>query len=560
MKWSYGITAVPERFETLLQPTIESLRKAGFDAPRVFIDGRGFLKLPPYLSSLKILCRSKIGIRGNWILSMWELYLREPNADRYAMFQDDLVAPIGLREYLESCPYPDKGYLNLYTIQDNLRDEIGWHRTNQLGKGAVGLVFDNLAVRTLLDTSFLIDQARSIKHSKDAADGMIVDAMRGKGWAEYAHTPSLLQHVGLISTLGHRYGSEALSFPGEDFDVRSFSKPRPAPSPKRKRQRIGLVGYNCRTGLGELNRQIAEHAEIDCWLIKPHPTHNSMDPPDMVDSMVCPTGKRIEEFLKKVDIVLFCESPYYHHFVEKAKDAGKRIVCVMMHEWMPPKARGWPELVDQFICPNRYSYNQFCDLVSCVQFDWPVDTDKFKFSKRTTASRLLYLHGHGGVNDRKGGGVIQQALELFPQMPLIIRSQKPQQWKDTDRPVLGESSSNELIYSGSDILLCPHRVDGLGLEVLEAAACGMPAIVTDGSPWNEGPAIARIEPESPPTNEKFGRIVETFNPSAEHLVRLVKSILGGTIEESSLQVRQWAEDRAWTKRAAEFNSIVRGIE
>ena len=560
MKWSYGITTVPERFETLLGPTIKSLAKSGFNEPRVFIDGQRFLKLPSCLADLKTVCREKIGIRGSWILALWELYLREPHSDRYAIFQDDLVSTIGLRGYLESCPYPDRGYLNLYTIQENLKDTIGWHKSNQLGKGAVALVFDNLAARTLLDTKFIIDQAQAIKHKKDSVDGMIIDALRGKGWSEYVHTPSLIQHVGLISTLGHRYGSEALSFPGEEFDVQYFNRPQPTAVPlKKRRQRIGLVGYNCRTGLGELNRQIARYADIDHWLIKPHPNHPSMPTPDEVESMTCPTGVKIDEFLKKVDVVLFCETPYYRHLAEKCKATGKRTVCVMMHEWMPPNARGWPEIVSQFICPNHYSYRQFHSRVPCIQFDWPVDTDKFKFMQRKVASKLLYLHGHGGVNDRKGGQVIETALHLYPEMPLIIRSQTPKRWACFPNcQVFGESHENTSLYDEGDVLLCPHRVDGLGMEVLEASACGLPSIVTSGHPWDEGPAIARISLAGPVLQSKFGRFVEIFHPSAESLVRLVKSILGKPIEEESLQARQWAESRSWSSRVAQFNALVRG--
>ena len=39
MKWAYGITTVPSRRENLFERTLQSLAVAGFDNPRLFVDG-----------------------------------------------------------------------------------------------------------------------------------------------------------------------------------------------------------------------------------------------------------------------------------------------------------------------------------------------------------------------------------------------------------------------------------------------------------------------------------------------------------------------------------------
>jgi hypothetical protein len=39
LTWSYGITTVPKRQNSLLQRTVKSLGEAGFDHPHLFVDG-----------------------------------------------------------------------------------------------------------------------------------------------------------------------------------------------------------------------------------------------------------------------------------------------------------------------------------------------------------------------------------------------------------------------------------------------------------------------------------------------------------------------------------------
>lgn len=239
--WSYGVTAVKQRLnDGLLDRTLASLQKAGFDKPRLFIDGdvEGFERL-----GLEITARApSIRAYGNWLLGLTELYIRHPCADRYAMFQDDFVTCRNLRSYLEKTAYPDRGYLNLYTFPHNqpeelakrviggisthpeLRgDEQGFYRSCQNGKGAVALVFDNPCVRLILSRPHMYDRILNEYHRRDRAiDGVISESLRQEGWTEYVHNPSLVQHTGLISSMGNGEHLLANSFMGEDFDLLSL--------------------------------------------------------------------------------------------------------------------------------------------------------------------------------------------------------------------------------------------------------------------------------------------------------------------------------------------------
>jgi hypothetical protein len=137
---------------------------------------------------------------------MQHLYSVFPKANRFALFEDDLDTCTNLRRYLEQQDLLDKVYWNLLTHDCNLAltgPEEGWHESNQRGLGALGLVFSRHGVQDLLTSP---DFHNRIRNGRHAADGMVIDVLKPLGYKEWIHNPSLLQHIGMKSTLGHKYG------------------------------------------------------------------------------------------------------------------------------------------------------------------------------------------------------------------------------------------------------------------------------------------------------------------------------------------------------------------
>jgi len=190
---------------------------------------------------------------GNWLLGLYELYLRNPHAERFAMFQDDLVTYKNLRQYLKKCEYPSsgkivrsnilvppgKGYWNLFTFtstvdkakneksNEELRpseDYQGFYESNQRGRGAVALVFDKQAVMTLLSSHLLVEHPQDVHRGFKRIDGIVLDCLSAAGYKEYVHWPSLVQHTGELSTIGNTPQPQATSFRGEDFDALDLLK------------------------------------------------------------------------------------------------------------------------------------------------------------------------------------------------------------------------------------------------------------------------------------------------------------------------------------------------
>lgn len=323
--------------------------------------------------------------------------------------------------------------------------------------------------------------------------------------------------------------------------------------------RIGLIGYRNHSGLGELNRQLFEHLDLSSWMLVSNRHRKTV--PASVDR---PTGifiggsfdKSNAEFIDSLDVLLFCETPFYLNLLREAKSRGKRIVCIPMLEWTPPLGKEWTSLVDQFVCPTRQCYDTLSgEGFPCTHLPWPVDTNRFSYRRRLDCKEFLFVNGHGGWGGRKGASVVARAKTLWPEMPLSVHSQSNSVAWPRGTNLLSPPKGNQWLYDDGDVLIVPHTCDGLGLEPMEAMACGMPVVTPNASPWNENPAIARIN-----TTTGRKRVKRTMNwesCSAEHLVSICKSLLGKDIRSDGAVAWKWAEDNSWkNKRQDVLGAIV----
>lgn len=226
MKWAYGLTTVPQRMNDLLPRTLASLAAGGFDRPRIFIDDCHPEEVPRDLAGTYEVTTRHPRIRawGNWWLALWELYIRNPAADRYAIFQDDLVCSRNLRKYLERLKFPDRGYQNLYTFPENAAlagGRVGqWYKSNQRGLGALALVFNHDCVSALLRSRHAFNKPRSADRGHKCIDGGVIDSMTQSAFHEYVHVPSLVQHTSQHhSSIGNPVQPLADTFRGEDYDL-----------------------------------------------------------------------------------------------------------------------------------------------------------------------------------------------------------------------------------------------------------------------------------------------------------------------------------------------------
>lgn len=205
LKWSYAITTSPDRNvirDRLFRESVVSLDIVGFDRPRICYD-------------------PGVGAFGNWVIAATTIYHDNPWADRYAIFQDDIVCSRNLREFIERSNLPDNSYLNLCLWPGNADGRQGWYAApDGCGLGAQTLVFSNKALGALLQSSWIVDHAKDDHNGRRAIDGIVKTAMEEAGFVEFVHGPSPVKHTGAaLSTLQQEHYPETVCFMGEDFDL-----------------------------------------------------------------------------------------------------------------------------------------------------------------------------------------------------------------------------------------------------------------------------------------------------------------------------------------------------
>lgn len=258
--WAYGVTSVPERAGDLLPATLRSLAAAGFPAPRVFLDAPdppppgGHPPAAPFAGARD----GRLGCFLRWYTALVELFGRNPVADRYALFQDDVLAVRGLRDYLNAVTprHPKNVYWNLYTFLNNeavarntpfggWAESAPWPQRDgsprppnpdgspplQSGCGALGLVFPRDAVIALLSDRGFVSHPAHDRYPRKNVDGQVVMALNAAGFREWVSNPTLLYHAGRHSTTepGKEWVSLAKSWMGENWDATSLLKPKGEP-------------------------------------------------------------------------------------------------------------------------------------------------------------------------------------------------------------------------------------------------------------------------------------------------------------------------------------------
>ena len=172
----------------------------------MFIDGN--VSLSTSSAALPATRRSpQIGAWPNYYLALGELVMRSPHADAYLLVQDDAVLfkHPSLRPYIESVLWPGHrpGVVSLFCSRAYTQPTAGWHPLQEpLVWGRQAIIFSHAAALALLADERIV-QHRLLP----AEDGLAkIDVAIGE-WASrtgtpvYLPTPSLVQHIGHISTL-----------------------------------------------------------------------------------------------------------------------------------------------------------------------------------------------------------------------------------------------------------------------------------------------------------------------------------------------------------------------
>ena len=201
--WAVGVTTAPRRRPTL-ESCLDSIVRAGWDAPRLFLDGSA--ELPSRYNHLSVTWReNSVGAWPAWYLGLAELLLQQPHADAYVLLQDDVILydRESLRAYLEEVLWPgdETGLVSLFYT--GLHPAPGWHTSPaDWHWGAQGFVFPPPVARALLCDPVLSRAwlEASPEHHIPIPELLCEWTGRMAIPVWYAN-PSLAQHIGNTSTI-----------------------------------------------------------------------------------------------------------------------------------------------------------------------------------------------------------------------------------------------------------------------------------------------------------------------------------------------------------------------
>lgn len=565
LRWQAAVLTAP-RPRPEIANTLESLHRAGFDRLYLFAEPGSWV--PPNDNVARLVRhRQRLGNFANFYYALTQLYRDDPSADCFAVFQDDIRVARGAKSWCDQQFWPlETGLVSLFTPRVHCDTRRGW-RSLYPGYyrvyGGQALVFRGDVLQRFLADPQVLQVLQGGDHWDDCTvAGWAVRHQIGMAY----HSPSLVQHVGHTSSL-FRSGPDRRVVADAIADVAHLSAWRSSTSSPG---RIGLIGWNTPTGLGYQNGDIACHLQVAKWLIPVHPEIPSRRrawlPTEQHFLPVHPREEELRNWLRGLDWILFVERPYLNALPRLARQQQVAVACVANWEWLQPNFE-WLKYVELMICPTRFTHQVLTDWKrrygfgwELVHLPWPIDSRRFKFRPRTTCRRFLFVNGWGGgratrldgtrtAYGRKGIELVVEAARMAPHCSLIVYSQAdelPDLPPNVERRAAPRD--NRKLYRDGDVCVQPSHWEGLGLQLLECQAAGLPLITTDAPPMNEMQPLDTIPVSGFDVVHLCGdQPIAAQTMRAEHLAAVLRRWQGADLGAASRRARDFVAARhSWS--------------
>ncbi|MFA5032166.1 MAG: glycosyltransferase [bacterium] len=197
-----------------------------------------------------------------------------------------------------------------------------------------------------------------------------------------------------------------------------------------------------------------------------------------------------------IGMIIFNEE-YDWNLIIFCKQKGVKIITYLDYykeDWKP-----YMKLYDMVLCSTKRTFDLVKDFCNAHYIGWGTDTELFMPKKEKAQYTFFHNAGWVGINYRKMTPAVILAFDAIskynPHFSLLIHSQIGLEKLPLE--IVGIVQKNERItycvgtiplpglYHKGLIYVYPSKLDGLGLSLIEALACGLPAITTNAPPMNE---------------------------------------------------------------------------
>ena len=232
-----------------------------------------------------------------------------------------------------------------------------------------------------------------------------------------------------------------------------------------------------------------------------HPrVHNAGDDPTPQEMVDWATANQL-------DLVIFMEvHPNDWPRVRALKRAGFRVMAYesldILHK---DRLANYAESIDYLLFAGFHAERTFRSLLPGTPgllVPWGCPRHDVLSSEGGDRVRMVHVAGWGGLEGRKNTAEVLRAfdranparaeLRLFSQAPLATYgSDCVDICEANDRIVVHEGTARDVYdaYREADLLVWPSKREGLGLPIVEALACGIPVLVSDGFMMKEWPVL-----------------------------------------------------------------------
>lgn len=196
-----------------------------------------------------------------------------------------------------------------------------------------------------------------------------------------------------------------------------------------------------------------------------------------------------------IDVVLFNEQHFWPSVVAIRRRFPDLVLGSYVDYYTADTVKQFA-MFDFLFCNTRRHHKVFSWHPSAFYIPWGTDVDTFapRDSERSN-STLTFLHSAGMNLERKGTRILVEAfLMLEAEAKLILHVQQPineasefWEWVESCPRIklINQTIGPPGLYHLGDVYVYPTNLEGIGLTICEALACGLPVITTDCAPMNE---------------------------------------------------------------------------